>query len=57
VLEEPDRRVALSCAASKAAARFHPPGVHAELMRLIGGGSSAPNRPETGQGHRLSAPP
>ncbi len=42
VLEEPDRRVALSCAASKAAARFHPPGVHAELMRLIGRGSSAP---------------
>jgi hypothetical protein len=41
VLEEPDRRVALSCAASKAAAHFHPPGVHAELMRLIGRGSSA----------------
>jgi hypothetical protein len=39
VLEKPDRRVALSRAASKAAARFHPPSVHAELMRLIGHGS------------------
>jgi succinoglycan biosynthesis protein ExoO len=37
VLEEPDRRVVLSRAASKAAARFHPPGVHAELMRVLGG--------------------
>jgi glycosyltransferase involved in cell wall biosynthesis len=42
VLEEPDRRVALSSAASKAAARFHPPSVHAELMHLIGRGSSTP---------------
>jgi glycosyltransferase involved in cell wall biosynthesis len=37
VLEEPDRRAELSRAASKAAARFHPPSVHAELMRLLGG--------------------
>ena len=37
VLQEPDRRVALSHAASEAAARFHQPGVHAELMGLLGG--------------------
>lgn len=37
VLDEPDRRVALSRAALKAAPRFHPPGVHAELVHLLGG--------------------
>ena len=37
VLEEPVRRGALSRAASKAANRFHPPGVHAELMHVLGG--------------------
>jgi Glycosyl transferases group 1 len=35
VLDEPERRAALSRQASKAAAHFHPPGVHAELMRLL----------------------
>jgi succinoglycan biosynthesis protein ExoO len=37
LLQKPARRVALARAASEAAARFHPPGVHAELMGLLGG--------------------
>jgi hypothetical protein len=37
VLDEPDRRAALSRAASKVAAHFQPPGAHAELMRLLAG--------------------
>jgi len=37
VLREPDRRVALSRAASKAATRFHHPSAHAELISLLGG--------------------
>jgi hypothetical protein len=44
VLGEPDRRAALSQAASKAAARFQRPSAHAELMGILGGTGPGPAR-------------